>query len=139
MDLFIKRCALYYVPLGRIIVGAYFVLAGLPKLANLGFTAEMIDGVGFPVPMLFAVLAAVLEVGAGLAIMVNRYSTPAALLLAGFVFIISFPFHGPQLWADDVMQQYTFMKNMALMGALLFMAAHLNVTTCKIPEVQTNN
>jgi putative oxidoreductase len=132
MDLFIKKCARYYVPFGRIIVGAYFVLAGIPKLFNLEFTAGMIEGVGFPVPMLFAILAVLIEVGGGLAIMINRYSTQASLLLAGFVLMVSFPFHGPHLWADDMMQNYTFMKNMALMGALLFMAAHLNDNRCAV-------
>tara|TARA_B100000745_G_scaffold107052_1_gene68509 strand:+ start:1317 stop:1721 length:405 start_codon:yes stop_codon:yes gene_type:complete len=130
MDTFIKKCSRYYVPFGRIIVGAYFVLAGIPKLFNLEFTAGMIEGVGFPFPMLLAILTVLIEVGGGLAIMVNRYATYASLLLAGFVLVVSFSFHGPQLWAEDMMQQYTFMKNIALMGALLFMTAHVNIRTC---------
>lgn len=136
MDTFIKKCTRYYVPFGRIIVGAYFVLAGIPKLFNLEFTAGMIEDVGFPLPMLLAILTVLIEVGAGLAIMINRYASYAALLLAGFVLVVSFPFHGPHLWAQDMMQQYTFMKNMALMGALLFMAAHVNAQSC---PTQTQN
>lgn len=126
MNRYLKPCEKYYVPMGRIIVGAYFVLAGLPKLIHLEATAEMIAGVNFPAPMFFAILAALLETGAGLALMINRYASYAALLLSGFVFIISFPFHGPHLWEESMMQHYTFMKNIALVGALLFMAAHLD-------------
>lgn len=134
MDVFISRCSKYYVPFGRILVGAYFLLSGLPKLLNLEMTAEMIDGVGFPFASFLALVVALLEIGAGAAIMVNRYAAYAALLLAGFVLIVSFPFHGPQLWAEAPMEQYAFMKNMALMGALLFMAAHVNAKTCPIPR-----
>ncbi len=130
MNTYLKKCEKYYVPTGRIIVGAYFVLAGVPKLFNLEATAGMIEGVNFPLPMLFAIAAAILEVGAGLALIVNKYAAHAALLLAGFVLIITFPFHGPHLWEENIMQHYTFMKNIALMGALLFMAANIDRPCC---------
>ena len=136
MDLFVKKCARYYVPFGRIIVGSYFILSGIPKLFNLDFTADMISGVGFPFAGLLAILTVLIEIGGGVAILINRYATYASLILAGFVLIVSFPFHGPHLWADDMMQNYTFMKNMALMGALLFMAAHLNIRNCPADKPQ---
>lgn len=141
MNIILKKCARYYVPFGRIIVGAYFIMAGLPKLVNLGYTANMIASAGLPLPELLALATALLELGAGIAILINRYATYAALLLAGFVLIVSVPFHGPALWDGSqmgMMQQYTFMKNMALMGALLFMAAHLNVNSCPPPPPSRN-
>lgn len=133
MNTILKRCAKYYVPFGRIIVGTYFILAGVPKLFNFSYTTNMIEGVGLPLPALLALTAVLVEIGGGVAILVNRYASYAALLLAGFVLMVSIPFHGPNMWDGSqigMMQQYTFMKNLALMGALLFMAAHLHTAPC---------
>ena len=118
---------MYLAPAGRIIVGAYFLLAGLGKVADVSGTAGYIASVGFPAASALAVLAILIEVGLGLALIVGFRAKLAALLLAGFVLFISFPFHGPQMWAENPMQQISFMKNMALMGGLIFMAAHAGI------------
>jgi putative oxidoreductase len=68
--------------------------------------------------------AGILEVVAGAAIVLGYYFREAVLTLAAFVVILSFPFHGPATWEVDPMQQTMFLKNMAIVGGLLFMAAH---------------
>lgn len=126
----LQKCERYFTPIGRIIVGAYFLLSGLGKLMDISGTAGYIESVGLPAGMLLAVAAIVIEMGAGGALLVGYKSKYAALVLAGFVFVVSFPFHGPQLWADQPMQQVSFMKNMGLFGALLFMGAHIGSPCC---------
>lgn len=138
MDSVIKQCATYYVPFGRIIVGTYFILSGLPLLINFDQAATTVESHGFPFPLFFAIGAGLLQVVGGIAIMVNRYATAMTLALAAFVLVVSVSFHGPQLWDTPQLgqlQRDTFLKNMGLMGALLFMAAHLNVTTCSTKQV----
>lgn len=130
MDI-IQKCERYFTPLGRIIVGAYFLLSGLQKLMDVSGTAGYIESVGLPAGTLLALAAIVIEVGAGGALIVGFKSKYAALVLAGFIFIVSFPFHGPQLWAEQPMQQISFMKNMGLFGALLFMGAHIGSPCCQ--------
>lgn len=120
----LDKAAAYMAPVGRIIMGAFFVLAALNKLMNVEGTAMAIESIGFPAGTLFAILTIILLLGAGGALLIGLYPKPAALALAAFVLFVSFPYHGPQLWADDPMQQIMFMKNMVIFGSLLFMAAH---------------
>ncbi len=120
----LDTAAAYMAPAGRIVMGAFFVLAGVGKLMDVAGTAGYIESVGFPAGMLLAVLAIALEIGAGGALLIGFQPKLAALALAAFTLFISFPFHGPGTWAENPMQQIMFMKNIAIVGALLFMAAH---------------
>lgn len=108
----------------RILMGALFVISGIQKFQGLEGTAGYIASVGLPVSMPLAVFAGIVEVALGTAIILGYRFREATLLLAAFVFIISFPFHGPDTWADAPMQQTMFLKNMAIVAGLLFMAAH---------------
>lgn len=108
----------------RVLMGGFFLLAGITKVSGIEGTAEMIAGAGLPMPVILAYLAAILEIAAGAAIILGKYFKEAALSLALFTFVISFIFHGPNSWAENMMQQLMFMKNMAIVAGLLFMAAH---------------
>lgn len=110
--------------IARILMGALFVLSGIQKISTIDGVAGFIAGAGLPAPLLLAWVAAIIELVAGALIIVGKYFKEAALTLAAFVFIVSFPFHGPDTWAQDAMQQTNFLKNMALVAGLLYMAAH---------------
>lgn len=125
MEQLLQKCEVYFAPAGRILVGAFFVLAGISKLMDVAGTAGYIEAMGLPASTLLAVLALIVEIGAGGALIIGYKAKYAAVLLAAFVLIVSFPFHGPKMWADNPMQQILFMKNLAIMGALLFMSVHL--------------
>ncbi|MFM2381679.1 MAG: hypothetical protein RLZZ76_446 [Candidatus Parcubacteria bacterium] len=108
--------------LGRIAVGALFLLAGVTKLnGGIEGTAGMIGGAGLPMPIVLAWFAALFEVVAGAAIILGKYFKEAAISLAVFTFIITLIFHSPMDWAANSM---AFLKNMAIVGGLLFMGAH---------------
>ncbi len=110
--------------LARILMGALFVISGIQKFQGLDGVTGYIGSAGLPAAGVLAWLTAILEVAAGVAIILGYYFKEAALALAVFVLLASFIFHNPNTWADNAMQQTMFLKNMAIMAGLLFMAAH---------------
>lgn len=109
----------------RVLMGGFFLLAGISKLqGGVDETTFYIEANGLPAPLLLAWAAVIFEIALGAAIILGSYFKEAALLLAAFTVIVSFLFHGPNLWATDAMQQVSFLKNMAVVAGLLFMAAH---------------
>lgn len=110
--------------LARVLLGALFILSGIGKFQDIAGTAGYIESVGLPAGIALAWLAAIIETVGGAAIIVGYRIKEAALMLAVFVFVISFPFHGPSTWAEDPMQQINFLKNMSVVGGFLFVVAH---------------
>lgn len=80
---------------------------------------------GFPQPEFFTVLAIAIELGAGLALLAGWKTRWAAWLLALFVLIATFMAH--RFWEFDAAAQANqlnhFLKNLAIIGGLAFVAA----------------
>lgn len=131
----IQKCETYLEPAGRIIIGAFFLLAGLSKLADISGTAAYIESVGLPMATVLVILTVALEVGAGLALIIGKYTKYAALLLSGFTLLAGALFHGPATWAESPTQQIMFMKNLAIIGGLLYIAGHLT-STCHVKTIK---
>jgi putative oxidoreductase len=111
--------------LARIVFGGYFVYSGITKVTGgIDGTAGYITSAGLPAAMALAWVAVLIEVGCGAMIVLGKYFKEATLVLAAFIFIISFIFHGPNSWSPENMQQIMFFKNMCMVAGLLFMAAH---------------
>jgi putative oxidoreductase len=110
---------------GRILLALIFVTAGASKLGNIAGTAGYIASVGLPAASLLAVLTGVLEVVAGIALIVGFQARWAALALAVFTLVASVIFHA--YWsvpeAQKMVQQLMFMKNLAIAGGMFFIAA----------------
>jgi putative oxidoreductase len=111
--------------IARILLALMFVLSGISKLTGLEGTAGYIGSVGLPAPQLLAIGAGLLEVIAGVMLIVGWQARWAALALAAFTLIASLFFHN--FWAMPAdkafMQQLMFMKNLAVIGGLLFVFA----------------
>lgn len=111
---------------GRLLLALLFLPAGLMKIAGFAGTVGYIGSVGLPLPQLGAVIAIVVEVGGGLALLAGFGTRIAALTLALFTLAASALFHN--YWAmpaEQVMvQQLMFFKNIAVVGGLLVLAAH---------------
>jgi putative oxidoreductase len=105
----------------RVLLALIFVTAGFSKLTGLQGTAGYIGSVGLPAPMLLAVAAGVVELVAGILVIVGWQARWAALALAGFTAVASVLFHN--YWAmpaeQQMMQQLMFMKNVSIVGGLL--------------------
>ena len=110
---------------GRVLLALLFLPAGLSKIAGFAGTVGYISAMGVPFAALCAVIAIVVEVGGGLALIAGFQTRWVALGLAVFTLVITPIFHA--FWgipADQVMMQQTnFFKNLALVGGLLALAS----------------
>ncbi len=113
------------VVIGRVLLAAIFVLAGFDKLGSLEGTAGYIASAGLPAPMVLAVAVGVLELVAGLMLVVGFLTRWAALALGVFTIVATLIFHA--YWAlpaeQAFVQQLMFMKNLAIAGGLFLVAA----------------
>jgi len=111
--------------IGRLLLAALFLPAGLSKITGFEGTVGYIGSVGLPVPALAAVVAIVVEVLGGAALIVGYQTRLAAAALALFTLVASVFFHA--FWAvapeQAFVQQLMFFKNIAVVGGLLVLAA----------------
>lgn len=110
---------------GRLLLVALFLPAGINKLTGFSGTVGYISSVGLPLPALGAVLALLVEIVGSMALLVGFGTRIAALALAAFTLVATFFFHN--FWgvpADQAfVQQLMFFKNLAVVGGLLVLAA----------------
>jgi putative oxidoreductase len=113
------------VVIARVLLALMFVLAGIGKLTGLEGTAGYIASKGLPAPMLLAIAAGVVELVAGVLLIIGWQARWAALALAAFTLVATVIFHN--YWAmpaeQQMMQQLMFMKNLAVTGGLLLVFA----------------
>jgi putative oxidoreductase len=111
--------------LGRLLIAALFLPAGLSKITGFEGTVGYIGSMGLPAPALGAVIAIAVEVLGGLALIVGWQTRIASLVLALFTLAASVIFHA--YWAAPAEQafvvQLLFFKNIAVIGGLLILAA----------------
>ena len=111
---------------GRALLALLFIPAGLMKIGGFAGTVGYISSVGLPLPQLGAVIAIVVEVGGGLALLAGFGTRIAALALALFTLVATVIFHA--YWAmpaeQAMVQQLMFFKNIAVVGGLLTLVAH---------------
>jgi putative oxidoreductase len=105
---------------GRILIAHIFLLAGITKLgAGYAGSQAYMESVGLPGMLLPAVIA--LELTGGLALAVGLFTRYSAWALAAFSVIAAVLFHAN--FADQ-MQTILFMKNLAMAGGLMVLAAY---------------
>lgn len=104
--------------IGRILLGHIFLLAGINKISGFAGTQAYMESMGVPGMLLIPVI--ILEIGAGLAVILGWQTRVAALALAAFSVIAGVIFHGN--FADQ-MQSIMFMKNLSIAGGLMILAA----------------
>lgn len=106
--------------LGRILIAAIFIQSGYGKLMNIGGTAGWFGSIGLPVPVATAWVVALVELVGGIAVLVGFRTQIAAIVLALFTVASGFIAHFN--FADQT-QAIMFMKNLAIAGGFLFLAA----------------
>jgi len=106
-----------YLPLlGRILIGAPFILSGLGKLAAYTATVGFIGSVGLPLPQLGWVIAITVELGGGTLLLLGYRARFIASVLAAFALATAIFFH--HNFADQN-QMIHFLKNIMILGGLL--------------------
>ncbi len=110
---------------GRLLLVALFLPAGISKLTSFSGTVGYISSAGMPLPTVAAALAVAVEIIGSVALVFGFGTRVAALVLAFFTLVASFYFHA--YWAVPVDQQMVmqllFFKNVAVVGGLLVLAA----------------
>ena len=105
----------------RVLIAALFLPAGLAKLGGFEGTVGYIASVGLPLPQLGVVLAVVVEVGGGLALLAGYKTRWVSWALALFTVVAGVFFHAFWNAAPEqfMVQQIMFMKNLSIAGGLL--------------------
>ncbi|MFM0630074.1 DoxX family protein [Paraburkholderia xenovorans] len=102
--------------LGRILIGAPFVMSGLGKLGAYAATVGYIAAMGLPVPPLAFVVAVLTELGGGLLLLSGYRARAVSLAIAVFCVVTALFFH--HNFADQN-QMIHFLKNVMMAGGLL--------------------
>jgi putative oxidoreductase len=104
---------------GRVLLALLFFVSGLGKLGAYAATQGYMASHGVPGALLPLVIA--LELGGGMLIVAGLWTRAAALALAGFSILSALLFHAN--FADQ-MQQIMLLKNFAIAGGFLLLAAN---------------
>lgn len=111
--------------IGRIIIGAIFILAALYKYNNWEMSVTQMANVGIPFPAIFLGIGMLLEVLGGLSLVLGYKTRFGAFLLILFLVPTTFLFHS--FWAapaaDAIQQINDFIRNLFYFGALLLVLA----------------
>ncbi len=104
---------------GRVLLSILFILSGFAKLTAISGTAGWFGSIGLPLPTAAAVVAGLVELLGGLAILVGFKTRIAAVLLAVFTLAATAIAH---LDFADQMQALMLQKNLGLVGGFLLLA-----------------
>lgn len=111
--------------IGRIALAGIFVKSGIGKIGGFAATAGYIASKGLPLPEVGAVIAIIVEVVAGVALIIGWKARWAALAIAIFTLATMFLFH--PYWTLPADKQYpemlAFWKNLAIFGGMLMVTA----------------
>jgi putative oxidoreductase len=106
--------------IGRLFLATLFLLSGVSKLTSAAATTAYIASAGLPLPGVAYVLTVIVEIGGGLLLLVGFQARLAAAVLAVFTLAAALFFHNN---FGDQNQMIHFMKNVAITGGLLQVAA----------------
>lgn len=108
---------------GRCMLAALFVLAGVNKLQHWDETAQSMAAHGISVAGPLLALSIVVEIGAGLGLVAGFRTRLMALVLFLFTLAVSFAMHDFWTISDNAelarTEMQLFAKNMAIAGGLL--------------------
>ncbi len=124
----INKCKNYMSLIGRVLVGAFFVLSGIMKLMNPESVAALMASAGIPAAGVLVWIVIIFLIVTGGSLIAGRMVCLMGILLSIYVFIVTLLFH---LQGDQILE---LLKNLALIGGLLFMAAACMDKKCCAPK-----
>ena len=113
--------------LGRLLLCAIFLLAAVGnKIPHFSDVAKVMGSVGVPAPQLLLAGAIVFLLAGSLSVIAGYKARIGAVLLLTFLVLASYYFH--PFWKLEGQaqqeQMIQFMKNLSMMGAMLFIVAN---------------
>ncbi|KND49377.1 MAG: putative membrane protein [Parcubacteria bacterium C7867-008] len=110
--------------IARIILGAMFLMGAsfkIPGTGGFGMETQMTADAGVPFAMIAVLLAFIIEVVAGLCLVVGYHAREAAFILAGFTLILAFVFY--RNFADP-MTMGQFVSHLGLIAGLIYVSVY---------------
>src|SRR5256885_8382124 len=109
--------------LGRVALGAIFVMSGLQKLMALGAFAASLASRGVPQSSVWAVVGATVEFVGGILIVTGLRTREASLLMVLFVIVATGISHRYWEFADAArrLQESQFFKNLSIIGGVVLL------------------
>lgn len=109
--------------IARILLVLLFIIFGWEKLTAFSTTVSYMTQTGAPAPQLAAVIAIVMELFVGIALLLGLLTRPLAILLLIYTFATALIGH--HYWTMTGTAQFeaeiNFYKNMSIMGGLLLL------------------
>ena len=118
------RWTIAAVLLGRLIFAGLFAMAAIFKISDMAGTAGFIAAAGFPIPLVLAWCALVLETLLMLAFLTGAFFSEAALIAAVYVLFLALAFHGPGRWQGSQAEFGFFIDHFTFIAGLLFAAVN---------------
>lgn len=110
----------------RVLLAQVFIISGIGKFKAFAATAALMGNLGLPAPQLLLVLTLVLELGGGVLLILGWQARCVALVFFGFTFVTTVVAH--PFWSAEpagfIGQLNNFLKNLAIMGGMLYVAIH---------------
>ena len=111
--------------IARFLLAAVFIVFGVRSILGFAGSVGYFTKLGFPAPEAMVVLAIIIQLVGGIALVIGWKTGWAAWLLVAYVVIATIMAH--RYWEYDaaqyVPQMTNFFKNLAIIGGLLVVAA----------------
>lgn len=119
--------------IGNVILGLFFVIMGINHFGKMKVMADYAKSKKVPAPGLAVFVTGLMLLFGGLSVLTGAYLEYGLWLLVIFLFFVSFWMHN--FWADKnaemkMNNMVNFLKNMALMGAILMLMMYQDAWTC---------
>lgn len=108
--------------IARVLLALVFLYAGYHKLIDISGTAGYIASVGLPYAKMLAWVAGLVELIAGVLLVVGYFKRYAAYALIIFSIISTYFFHLKAAMAGDATQTIEVLKNLAIIGGLFLVS-----------------
>lgn len=112
--------------LARALLAQVFIISGCGKIKAFAATAALMGNLGLPAPQLLLALTIALEIGGGALLVLGWQARWLALAFFGFTFLTAVIVH--PFWSAEPAnfggQLNNFMKNLAIMGGMLYIAVY---------------
>ena len=122
----LKKYDNYYFVLGRTLLGLYFIVPGMTKVAGYQGYLDLMASKSVPLVEVLLPLTILIQVGAGLFLIAGKNLRVSALLLFGLTILINLFIHNFWALAGDPGQAHetqNFVKNLAIAAGLLVLAS----------------
>ena len=106
---------------GRVMLATIFVVAGYNKLLHFPAVAAAMANKGLAMPNTLLILSIIIELGAGTMLLVGMLARSTAFIIFLFIMPVTYVYH--PFWSVPA-ELNNFLKNMAIMGGLLYVALH---------------